>query len=189
MTAPWIPYDVLNDLPLYLDRQALVSMCLVNKIFNIAASRALYGRELALHSRIPKVSTAMQTSIPPLTHWVRCKWPISPKYASMIRTVECIGARSPLMSEVPLTLTQRVKTSGVVGRSGRRGWNYFPISLDSEHSAGSEVCLILVYCESSLYLTSFANGLLIKDQVIRGTDQDRNIARNNIILSSVERYQ
>jgi hypothetical protein len=67
MTASSVPYDVLDNVTVYLDRQSLVSVCLVNKLFNIAASRALYSGELTIDPRTPKVSALGQPPPQPLT--------------------------------------------------------------------------------------------------------------------------
>jgi hypothetical protein len=61
MTTFPIPYDVLDNVFVYLDRRALVAVCSVNKPFNFAATRVLYGRELILDPWDSEVSTVIQT--------------------------------------------------------------------------------------------------------------------------------
>ena len=58
-----LPYDVLDNVFLYLDGRSLVSACLVNKFFNIPASRALYGREINLDPWKSKVSIVIQLTL------------------------------------------------------------------------------------------------------------------------------
>lgn len=61
MTTFPIPYDVLDNVFAFLDRRALVSVCLANKFLNFAATRALYGREITINPWTSKVSTVLQT--------------------------------------------------------------------------------------------------------------------------------
>jgi len=63
MTAVAIPYDVLDDVLVYLDKRVLLSVCLVNKLLNIAASRVLYGRDITLNPWISTVSTVVNASL------------------------------------------------------------------------------------------------------------------------------
>ena len=65
MTAVAIPYDVLDDVLVFLDRRDLLSVCLVNKLLNIAASRVLYGRDITLDPWTPTVSIVVKA---PLEH-------------------------------------------------------------------------------------------------------------------------
>lgn len=60
-----IPYDVLDSVFAFLDRRALASACLVNKLFNFAATRALYGKEITLNPWTSKVSSLIQTHTDP----------------------------------------------------------------------------------------------------------------------------
>lgn len=63
-----IPYDILGNVFVYLDRLALLSVCLANKLFNLAAIRLLYGREIILDPWNSKVSIVANTHPRTLTH-------------------------------------------------------------------------------------------------------------------------
>jgi len=63
MTAVAIPYDVLDEVLVYVDRRVLLSVCLVNKLLNIAASRVLYGEDITLDPWTSTVSTVVKASL------------------------------------------------------------------------------------------------------------------------------
>jgi len=63
MTAVAIPYDVLDDVLVYLDKRDLLSLCLVNKLLNIAASRVLYGRDITFDPWTSRVSSIVRASL------------------------------------------------------------------------------------------------------------------------------